>query len=297
MEMYQIRYFLALSQTLNFTKAAQQCNVAQPSFSRAIKKLEEGLGGELFRRERTRTHMTELGRMMLPVLQQSYDRALEAMDIAASFHRADRAPMRIALSATIEPNIVSPFFAELARTFPGLEVHIERGSAEEISRQLNDGSAEIALAGPLEGSWDRLEAWQLFKECLNVIFPEQHPFSQLEEIEIHQLKGETVLPRRYCECSSQLTELLGGHDIRMSKSHTIPTESDLIGLVSAGLGVAFAPESVLHHGAVSSVRVGCTELTRDVSVYAVAGRRRSPACNALIKLLRATDWEDRLPAR
>ncbi len=52
MEMHQVRYFLALSATLNFTRAAERCNVAQPSLTAAIKKLEAELGGPLFRRER-----------------------------------------------------------------------------------------------------------------------------------------------------------------------------------------------------------------------------------------------------
>jgi LysR family transcriptional regulator, hydrogen peroxide-inducible genes activator len=58
MEMHQIRYFLAVCDTLNFTRAAQQCNVSQPALTRAIQKLEEALGGLLFRRERHLTHLT-----------------------------------------------------------------------------------------------------------------------------------------------------------------------------------------------------------------------------------------------
>ena len=52
MEMHQIRYFLALCEELNFTKAAERCNVAQPSLTRAIKLLEDEFGGELVHRER-----------------------------------------------------------------------------------------------------------------------------------------------------------------------------------------------------------------------------------------------------
>ena len=58
MEMHQIRYFLAVAEELNFTRASEKCNVSQPSLSRAIKLLEEELGGPLFHRERIRTHLT-----------------------------------------------------------------------------------------------------------------------------------------------------------------------------------------------------------------------------------------------
>ena len=61
MEMHQVRYFLAVARALNFTRAAEECNVAQPSLTRAIRQLEGELGGDLFRRERPHAQMTELG--------------------------------------------------------------------------------------------------------------------------------------------------------------------------------------------------------------------------------------------
>ena len=63
MEMHQVRYFVALCETLNFTRAAEKCNVTQPSLTRAIKLLEDELGGPLFNRERNQTHLTELGQI------------------------------------------------------------------------------------------------------------------------------------------------------------------------------------------------------------------------------------------
>ena len=88
METHQVRYFLVLARTLNFTKAAEECNVTQPSLTRAVKKLEEELGGALFHRERANTHLTELGRAMLPHIEQSYLAAQSARALA----EACRAP-------------------------------------------------------------------------------------------------------------------------------------------------------------------------------------------------------------
>ena len=64
MEMHQVRYFLAVAQELNFSRAAEKCNVSQPSLSRAIQQLEGELGGPLFHRERHLTHLTDLGEMV-----------------------------------------------------------------------------------------------------------------------------------------------------------------------------------------------------------------------------------------
>src|SRR3712207_8184276 len=85
MEMHQIRYFLAVCEELNFTRAAERCNVAQPSLTRAIKLLEEELGGSLFHRERANTHLSELGRMVRPYLEEVYAKTQEAKRQALDF--------------------------------------------------------------------------------------------------------------------------------------------------------------------------------------------------------------------
>ena len=85
MEMHQVRYFLAVCDELNFTRAAERCNVAQPSLTRAIKLLEEELGGPLFHRERNHTHLTELGKMMHPYLSQVLAQSEAAKERAKGF--------------------------------------------------------------------------------------------------------------------------------------------------------------------------------------------------------------------
>jgi DNA-binding transcriptional LysR family regulator len=100
LEMHQIRYFLAVSDTLNLTKAAERCNVAQPSLTRAIKALEAELGGELLRRERALSHLTELGRRVLPMLRQCYETAVSAKSVATSILKGEVVPLSLALSHT-----------------------------------------------------------------------------------------------------------------------------------------------------------------------------------------------------
>ena len=97
MEMHQVRYFLAVCDTLNFTRAAKRCHVSQPALTRAIKKLEEELGGPLFRRERTLTHLTDLGRMMKPHLAQSLACARAALVTAQDFRRLEKAPLNLGI--------------------------------------------------------------------------------------------------------------------------------------------------------------------------------------------------------
>src|ERR1700760_5137439 len=102
MEMHQVRYFLAVARTRNFTRAAEECNVAQPSLTRAIKQLEGELGGDLFRRERPQAQLTELGERMLPLLRQCYESALGARSLASAIKCGEVGSLRLALSRTVE---------------------------------------------------------------------------------------------------------------------------------------------------------------------------------------------------
>ena len=71
MELHQIRYFLALARSFNFTRAAEMCNVTQPALTKAVQKLELELGGVLIHRERQLTQLTDLGKLVLPMLERS----------------------------------------------------------------------------------------------------------------------------------------------------------------------------------------------------------------------------------
>src|SRR5262245_56938721 len=106
MEMQQIRYFLALCDELNFTRAAERCNVSHPALTRAIKLLEDELGGALFHRERANTHVSELGRLVKPHLQQIYAGAEDARRQAKDFIRLKKTPLRLGLMCTIAPTLL-----------------------------------------------------------------------------------------------------------------------------------------------------------------------------------------------
>jgi DNA-binding transcriptional LysR family regulator len=87
MELHQIRYFLTLCDELHFTRAAERCDVAQSSLTRAIQALENELGGMLFHRERANTRLTTLGRTVKPFLEQAYSHVEWAKRQAQDFPR------------------------------------------------------------------------------------------------------------------------------------------------------------------------------------------------------------------
>src|ERR1700757_2006439 len=139
MEMHQVRYFLAAVSELNFTKAAEKCNVSQPSLTRAIKQLEGELGGDLFRRERPQAQLTELGERMHPLLKQCYDSAIGARTLASTIKSGEVGALRLAVARTIAPSLLMAHLLELRRLFPKLEIKLLRGTADDVLQLLKKG--------------------------------------------------------------------------------------------------------------------------------------------------------------
>ena len=127
METHQVRYFLAVARTLNFTKAAEECNVTQPSLTRAIKKLEDELGGPLFHRERANTHLTELGRAMLPHIEQSYLAAQSARALAEALKRGDIVHLRLGLTNSVPSRLFTDVLNGVRDGVPNFELTVEGG--------------------------------------------------------------------------------------------------------------------------------------------------------------------------
>ena len=113
MEMHQIRYFLAVAEELNFSRAAEKSNVTQPALSRAIRQLEIELGGELIHRERHLTHLTELGQMVLPHLEMVHRAAIKAKQLAQDVSQLRRVPLTLGIMSTISPAEIVDLIAAL----------------------------------------------------------------------------------------------------------------------------------------------------------------------------------------
>lgn len=298
MEMQQVRYFLAVAKTLNFTRAAEQCNVSQPALTRAIKQLEDELGGELIRREGRLSHLSELGMRMLPLLTQCYESAINAKAIAAKVKSGDVATLAIGVSRTLDLDILLGPLAEMYRGFPGLQLKLRRGNGTQIAEWLKNGDIELAFGGPLGESWDRLDCWPMFTEAFNLVVAPDHDIAMRNEVE---LEIELIRKERFLiHADSDHAELVPANletiGISFVDAHQVDSNRDLEALVVARFGVAILPASALNSSRVRHVRCGALDLRRTVAVYSIAGRARSREASALLNLVRSADWSGALAA-
>ena len=290
MEMYQVRYFLTVARTLNFTRAAGECDVAQPSLSRAIKQLEAELGGELFRRERPQTILTELGQRMLPILTRCNESANNATALAAAVKKGEAGTLRVALSSTIDLGILLPHVHKLGKIFDGPTLIVRRGSAAETLELLKSGDAEIAIAGAKNEEEQSLESWPLFDERFLLSCGRTHRLANRASVVLADLHSERLVLARHSEHADVLAALLHKEKVQLERCHEAFSDEDLNKLVADGAGIAIVPRSLPPLDGAVSIPIEGLDLRRTVYLFGIAGRPRTAAASTFMNLLRAADW-------
>jgi len=288
--MHHIRYFLAVSETLNLTKAAHRCNVAQPALTRAIRALEGELGGELLRRERALSHLTELGQRILPMLRQCQEAALTAKMVASSIRRGEAAPLSLVVSRAVTLGHFAPMLKQLSRAFPRLELNLLRSSGCDVIECLKSGRAELAIAGPLSETWSRLDELPLFEEPFCLVVSRRHRLAGRNEAEFSDLASENLLINTGCEMVKELRAYLEANGIVETARYQMTTQEDVLALLKADLGVAIIPIGAIDANWMYCIPLKQLNLVRKVSAYTVAGRQRALASATLLNMMRAADW-------
>lgn len=296
MEMQQVRYFVALAGTLNFTRAAEQCNVSQPALTRAIQQLEHELGGPLFHRERGNTHLSELGRMMLPYLESVEQSCRAARDQARAVKRLEQATLTIGTMCTIGPQLISDLLVRFRAQHPNVEVRVVDTGAPEMIEKLEKGDLEVAIVGVPEELPESLHQLPIFEENFVILLPPNHRLCSSNPIRASQLDQEPYVSRSNCEVFEPVRNTLVERGVLLRQVFSSPRDDWVQGMIKAGLGLGFFPEfSVTDPDLVVRPLVE-PSFSRTIYLATVRGRPHSPAVGAFIQEARRYPWPARQAA-
>ena len=288
--MHQIRYFLAVCETLNFTRAAGACNVSQPSLTRSIKGLEDELGGRLFRRERNNTHLTDLGKMMHPHLTQVLIEIDAARERARSFAKLDDVELKLGIMCTIGPRRFVPFLQAFRERHPKVSLIMQDGSGSELQERLAQGELDIAVYGQPEEIDARFHAHRLYDERFVIGVGPGHPFDKQNAVRVKDLHDQAYVNRLQCEYFGH-----AGHIFRENGAKTrIVYRSDrddwVQSMALAGFGFTFIPEYAVTMPGLRVRPLIDPEISRTVQVVTVRGRPHLPAVGAFVREILAFPW-------
>jgi DNA-binding transcriptional LysR family regulator len=294
LQLYQVRYFLALAKTLNFTRAAEQCNVTQPALTKAIQKLEQELGGALIHRERHLTQLTELGKMILPTLEKIFAAAEAVRLQARGYQKKTIAPLKIGLVPSVSAALITELLLELAGIIPDLRVDLREADANGLVAMLLDGEINAALVGDALELPERIDRWPLFEERCVLVLSQKHPMARQTVIPRKDLHQVVFLERLGCDVADRFKQACFADHPGPKVVHRSDQEGHLQQMASAGFGAILAPEHAPRLPSLAAIPIEGDPVRREVQLLAVAGRQYSPALDAFIKVARVRDWTSAL---
>jgi LysR family hydrogen peroxide-inducible transcriptional activator len=289
MELTQVRYFITLCRTLNFTRAAEQCNVTQPAFTRAIKRLEEELGGPLLFRERNLTRLTELGRAMRPHLEAMLDSADAARALAQAKLTRTRPSLKIGLGPGIGAAAIAAAIREIADFLPDVAIHFnESGPAALVEAMLTD-MLDCALLPDHCDLPERLNRWPLYSDRAVAVLPPGHRLLAQNAVTLRDVTDEAILVSESCGgFGNRLTRIA---EVSLRLQNCSGAASQMLDLVGAGLGIALLSDRLRIPPPLATRAFTEPELSRQILLAAVAGRPLNPAAASFVKLCRAMRFD------
>ena len=273
MEVHQLRYACAVADAGSFSRAAERCQVAQPSLSQQILKLEEDLGARLFDRLGRSTRLTEAGRAFLPHARSVLDELEAARSSVAVQHADVRGSVSVGAIPTIAPYLMPAYVAGFAGRFPEARLRIVEETTPVLVEGLRDLSIDLAiLALPLRHK--DLAVIPLRTELVFAALPKGHPRAGSESLSLKDLRGEPFVMLRDGHCFRDLSvAVCSSARITPNIAFESGQFSSVLAMVAAGVGISMVPEMAVDRAAdCCYVRLTDARARRTVVLATLRGR-------------------------
>jgi LysR family transcriptional regulator, benzoate and cis,cis-muconate-responsive activator of ben and cat genes len=246
MELRHLRYFVAVAEAENVTRAATKLRVSQPALSRQIHDLEEEIGFQLLERGAKSVRLTASGRVFLNEARAVLQRAEDAVKAARAVAGGTRGEIHVGYAPSITVQILPQALRIFQAEFPGVKVSLHDLSTEEMLAQLRADKLAVALIVRLrEKELRGLRFEELARYPLCVAVAPGHPFARLLSVKLAAIAGEPLIGydrENYPEYHERLEKQYGefGRTPNIAEEHE--GVSSLIAAVEAGRGIALVPD-------------------------------------------------------
>jgi LysR family transcriptional regulator, hydrogen peroxide-inducible genes activator len=244
----QLAYLLAVRDTLNFTRAAEQCFVTQSSLSGGLAELERSLGLKLVERSRQHVAMTPVGETVCDRAEQ----ILSASEDLLAFARAQAEPgtggLRLGMIPTIAPYLLHDFLAGAAEHFPKLELFLHERQTENLLDEVNSGELDAAvLALPMDTG--TLAVSHLFDDPLRLVAAPEHLVARRKApLRLSAIDTSQVILLEPGHCLREHTLSACGVGAQASRRFEATNIDTLVQLAQAGCGLALLPAMAVASG-------------------------------------------------
>jgi LysR family hca operon transcriptional activator len=239
MELRHLRYFIAVAEHLNFSRAAEELHTAQPSLSQQIRALEYELKTMLFERTHRYVALTPAGRLLLPEARAIVQR-VDALSTLREASSAPRGPLRIASITASTIGVLPRILPAYRKTFPDVDISLETWSIEDDLRALVERRVDVAFVrAPIHDP--RLDGVLVAKEQICVAMPSAHPLAARTSIPIRALKDYDVVSMRdeYTGgLNSEMQSVFRALGVVVPARFETRSLETMLGLVASNMGIA-----------------------------------------------------------
>jgi DNA-binding transcriptional LysR family regulator len=275
--------FVAVSESLNFSRAAEELRVAQPAVSQQIRALEVDLGVDLFDRIGKKVTLTDAGRALLPYARQILATVEAAENEVRERGQLKRGRTSLGAPPTVSTHLLPARLTQFKQNCPGLEVTLREAGTETLLGLIEDGKLDLAIVAT-EVLPAAVEAEPLLEEPYVLAVSVRHPFlGKRQTVRLSDLSAEPFIlfPEGYKLREVTLTACRkAGFEPKVALDGGAMQSA--LEFVGAGLGVALVPELALADaGSIHAVRIADQTLKRSLGLVWLKGRSLSPAARAL----------------
>jgi len=246
MNLREMSYLVAVADLHNFSKAAKQCNVSQPTLSTQIKKMEEWLGVKIFERNNKRVMITEEGQDIVQSAKKILQEVERIKEVAECSHNPFAGKFRLGAFPTLSTYIFPDIVPRMKNVMPDLRLFLIEEKTAVLMDSLHKGEIDAALiALPVHD--DFFEIKKLFDDKFFLAVPTDHPLAENTEIEIEELATYPLLLLEEGHClRDNALEICQQHNIAEEQEFRATGLETLRQMVKAGTGITLMPEIAIN---------------------------------------------------
>lgn len=216
MELRQLKYFVKVAETLNFSEAAKALYITQSTLSQQIKQLEIELDARLFHRDHHSVWMTEAGEVMLPYARETLKSAQNCKERIQDLKNMLTGTLNIGVTYSFS-TILTETLHTFMKCYPDIKLNIHYKPMEELMQMLEHNDVDFALTFRPTKKFPKVESQTLFDNHLAVLVHQSHPLAKKESVSIKDLEAnELALPARGLQARNSFDSMIEGHNYRLN---------------------------------------------------------------------------------
>jgi LysR family hydrogen peroxide-inducible transcriptional activator len=293
MKLSSLRYLVAFADEGSFSRAAERCQVSQPTLSVALQNLEAELGVTLIERAKGHVVLTELGQQVTAQARRALDEARRVELVAQMGKDPLQGEFKLGVIHTIGPYLLPDLIPAMRRAAPQMTLYIEESMTALLADYLKYGTVDAAIIA-LPFDVPGIETRPLYDEPFRVVVPKGHPWAKRKSIAADEVRGDDVLVLKAGNCfREQVLDAcpdISHAEGSLHQGHSIET---IRCMVASGYGISVLPAGALgapyRADLVHSIPFAAPEPARRVALAWRRGFSRMEAVEALVEAVHAID--------